>query len=215
MTETQGHVGEGEAPWVVSHYESGNLAFTPDSSLPQWTAGPRMLSFDAADGVEMRLMSVNNGSYVVFLVQRTLNTSLSDVWVIIAFEGQGVNGSDQVWFWTSSDSGSSPIPGDAKDISGILVGSELTVVFARPLNPGTSDLFTLKVGVPYDDFVKVTSWSNGTSVNDLDLDALTHMGLEIFPFQDHYPKAPLVYGAIILVATFLFLFSELRKYRGV
>ncbi len=212
VPQAQAHVEEGEAPWVTSHYESGNLVMTPDSSLPQWT-GPRMLTIQAADQEVMQIMSADNGTYVVFLIQRSLNVSLPRAGALIAFEGQGLNGSDQVWFWSSNSAGSEPYANDAAS-SGRLVGSELTVTFGRTLTPENSSSFTMKIGVPYDDFIKITTWSNGTSADSLDLESLTHMGLEIFPYIDHYPKIPLAYGAVILVAAFAFLFSDLRKYGG-
>ena len=95
--EAQANVGGGEAPWVISHYESGSLFPAPDSSLRQWT-GPRILMLESAYHGQMSVISANNGSYVVFLIQRTLTTPLQQAGELVAFEGVGVKGSDQVWY---------------------------------------------------------------------------------------------------------------------
>jgi len=57
----------------------------------------------------------------------------------------------------------------------------------------------------------VTSWSDGASIDVIDFEGLQHMGLELLPTVDEFPKGPYVYSAVLLVAAVGFVLIELRR----
>ena len=88
------HEAGGEQNWLISHYESGTLVVSADSSLPQWE-GAKMLTIEE-EGIPLNLMSINNGSFFLIMVQRGLNTSLDMAGVAIRFGAEDFNVSTTV-----------------------------------------------------------------------------------------------------------------------
>lgn len=164
-----------------------------------------MVTVDQEDGVEVNVMSVHNNTYVVILVQRELNTSLSRAGVALSF-----NMSSVVWAWIA---GQQALINDHHVRSmGSLDSNVLTVVFGRPLAPDGSGI-AFKDDTPFSDFVKVITWNNGSAFGSISFGSAPTFGLELLPYIDSYPKPPLVYSAVILIAGFGFIFLEMRKYR--
>jgi len=199
---------EEEVSWLVSTYVSADLEFTPDPSAGQWESA-RMITVEGLDEVPVSVMSVHNETHVLFLLQREVNASSDRVGVLIAFEGAGVNGSDAVWAWVGGQSVTIPTDPNVESNAALTAG-QFVVVFGRAF---TSDVgVSLNVGIPYDDFFKVASWSDGSSLSTIDLENLKHMGLELLPKLDVYPKSPFVYSAVLLVAAFGFIWLESKRY---
>ncbi len=194
----------GGETWLLSQHEIVNLQLTPDTSLPQWT-GAKMVTVDQKDGVAVNAMSVHNNTYVIILFQRGLNTSLSRAGVALSF-----NASSVVWAWVA---GKQALINDHHVRSmGSLNDGVLTVVFGRPLasdGPGIA----FKDGTPFSGFVKVITWDNGSAFSSISFGGAPAFGLELLPYVESYPKPPLVYSAVILIAGLGFIFLEMRKYR--
>lgn len=89
----------------------------------------------------------------------------------------------------------------------------LTVVLGSRLAAGGPGI-PLEIGTPYDSFARIATWDNGSSLDSIDFQGIEPVGLELVPYMDHYPKMPLVYSGVILVAGFGFIFLEVRKHRG-
>ena len=196
---------EGEKEkWLVSQHEFRDLLLTPDASLPQWN-GARMVTIEQKDGVEVNVMSVHNNTYVVILVQRELNTSLSRAGVALSF-----NMSSVVWAWIAGQQ--SLISDHHVRSMGLLNNSVLTVVFGRPLGSDGSGI-EFKDNTPISDLVKVITWDNGSSLSSIGFEESPAFGLELIPYFDQYPKLPILYSAVILVAAFGFIIMEVRKYK--
>ncbi len=200
---------EEEAPWVISHQVQGNLAVTPDSSLSQWSEAHHG-HVDSLDGVETELLSVHNDTYIVFLFQRSFNLSITMAGVAIFFNGTVFGGEDAVWGWAGGQNGSTD---SGVSSAGDLNADELTVVLGRPLVPSVNSKPRLEIGQLYDQSVRATSWNNDTMPTTLNVEELGVMGLELLPPIDLFPKAPLIYSAVILVATLGFVLLEARRYR--
>ncbi len=199
----EAHEGAG-AGWLLSYHVSEDLTLQPDQSLPQWME-TKAVKFPSLDGSTMTLMSVNNSTYAVFLVSRTLN-STEGSGVVIAFEGAGINGSDDVWSIIDGKQ-VTPLDPSVKTRSSIEHG-KFTATFGRELESGN---FVLKVGAPYDSFVKATSWNNGTSLDSINLDSLKHWGFELLPPIDEYPKLPIEISAVLVGTTAIFIVYETRR----
>lgn len=203
FNSAEAHEGAG-AGWLLSRFVTGDLSLQPDQSLPQWKE-TKAVNIVSLDGMPMTLRSVNNGSYVVFLVNRSLD-SIDKSGMVMAFEGAGVNGSDAVW---SIIDGAQKTPLDSTvKIRSSLEQGEFTATFGRELENGN---FILKTGVQYDSFVKATSWNNGTNLDAIDLDSLKHWDFELLPPIDEYPKLPIAVSAVFLGAVALFIVYETRK----
>lgn len=192
------------AGWLLSYHVSGDLALQPDQLLPQWMEA-KAIKFPSLDGSAMTLMSVNNSTYTVFLVSRTLN-STEGSGVVIAFEGDGINGSDDAWSIIDGKQ-VTPLDPTVKTRSSIEHG-KFTATFGRELASGN---FVLKVGTPYDSFVKATSWNNGTSLDSINLDSLKHWDFELLPPIDEYPKLPIAISAALVGITAIFMIYETRR----
>jgi hypothetical protein len=199
----QAHEGAG-AGWLLSYHVSGDLTLQPDQSLPQWME-TKAVKFPSLDGSPMTLMSVNNSTYAVFLVSRTLN-STEGSGVVIAFEGAGINGSDDAWSIIDGKQ-VTPLDPSVKTRSSIEHG-KFTATFGRELESGK---FAMKVGATYDSFVKATSWNNGTSLDSINLDSLKHWDLELLPPIDEYPKLPIEISAALVGTTAIFIVYETRR----
>jgi len=202
------HVGKEGGRWLLSTDVAGDLSLAPDSSLPQWKDA-RMLTVDSLDMELMKVMTVHNDTYVLFLIQRSVKTSITDAGALIAFEGAGAKGSDVVWAWVGGES-VSPLDLGVR-ASALLVGNEISITFGRELN-STDSAFAMTVGKQYVDLVKLTSWANGTDPASVDLEKLEHMNMELLPNLDVYPKAPIAYSAILLLAAVGFVWIEFRRY---
>ena len=201
------HEAGGGQTWLVSHYDSGNLVVSADSSLPQWN-GVQMLTIEQAGGIRVNLMSINNGSYLVIMVQRGLNTSLGMAGVAIRFGAEDFNITTTVWAWARGQSLNDSSIGTAS----VLDAGVLTVVLGGRLAAGGPGI-PLKIGTPYDSFVRIATWDNGSSLGSVDLQGINPIGLELVPYIDYYPKTPLVYSGVILVAGLSFIFLEVRKHQ--
>lgn len=210
MGNVNANGGEEEGEWFLSHYVSDDLLLTPDHSLPQWQAAHEV-HVETMDGEEMALMSVNNGTYIVFLIEREIDTSIDRVGVLIAFEGAGVDGSDEVWAWMGGQKVLPEDEGVRTDSSP--ADSELLVVFGRSIAPNSGSGVSFEVGKPEEGFLKTTSWTDGSHPNSIDPEALEHLSFELLPPIDLYPKAPIVYSIILVVAAFGFILAEYRRHR--
>ena len=195
---------EGGEKWLVSQHEFRNLEITPDLSLPQWD-GARMVTIEQSDGVNVNVMSVHNNTYVVVLVERSFNTSLNRAGVALDF-----NKSSMVW----ARVGGQQILVNCHHVESraSVRDGMLTVVFGRPLAANGSEI-GFRDGAPFSDFVRVTTWDNGSALSSINLESGPAFGLELLPYIDSYPKAPIVYSAVILIAAFGFILVEARKYR--
>ena len=201
--DVEAHGGAG-AGWLLSRYIHGDLSLQPDQSLSQWKE-TKTVDIVSLDGTPMTLRSINNGTYAVFLISRSLD-SIDKSGMIMAFEGAGVNGSDDVW---SLINGKQTTPLDPNvRIRSVIEQGKFTVTFGRGLENGN---FVMKVGEQYNSFVKATSWNNGTSLDSIDLDSLKHWNFEILPPIDEYPKLPIVVSAVLLGATTIFIIYEIRR----
>ena len=196
--------------WLLSYNVRGDLDNSPNPSLDEWK-GTRMLQLEQMNISGMTVMSIHNSTHILFLVQRSWDPSVpvAKAGVAMAFEGAGLNGSDLMWTWQGASGLSSSDPEVV--VSAGLERSVLTVVFQRALNVSDSTFF-FRVGMPYEGFVKIASWDNGQSASEIDFEELTHSNLELLPQIDSYPKTPLVYSAVILVAAATFILAELRRY---
>lgn len=201
---------EGEEPaWIVSHQVVGNLVVAPDSSLPQWAQAHHGHA-DSLDGVEIELMSVHNGTYIVFLLERSFNQSLAMAGVAMFFNGTAFDSASAIWGWVAGQNDST----DASVVSvGDLSSETLTVVFGRSMVPALNSEARLAIGELYAEAVRVTSWNNSTRPTGLDYADVPPMGLELLPNIDLYPTTPIVYSAVILIATLGFILLEVRRYR--
>lgn len=201
--------GGEEGEWFLSHYVSGDLLLTPDHSLPQWQV-VHEVHVETTDGEEMKLMSVNNGTYIIFFMEREISTSIDKVGVLIAFEGAGGNDSDEVWAWMGGQKVSPADQGVRTD--SLLADSELLVVFGRSIAPGSGSVASFEVGKPEEGFLKATSWTDGSDPSSIDVEALEHLSFELLPPLDLYPKAPIVYSIVFVVAAFSFILAEYRRH---
>jgi len=199
----QAHEGAG-AGWLLSRFVAGNLNLQPDQSIPQWKE-TKSVNIISLDGMPMTLRSVNNGTYVIFLINRSLDT-IDKSGVTIAFEGVGVNGSDDIW---SIIDGNQKTPLDPTvNARSSFADGKFTATFGRELEDGN---FVLKPGVQYNSFVKSTSWNNGTNLDAIDFDSLKHWDFELLPPIDEYPKLPIIISVIFLGVTAIFIVYEIRK----
>lgn len=197
------HEEEGEK-WLVSQYKSGDLDLTPDHSLPQWRS-TRMVMVEVSEGVEVNMMSVHNDTYILIMVERALNASIDKIGVALGF-----NMSRTVWAWVG---GQEFLVNDTNVKTMVSLKDQfLTLVFGRGLAYSNSSM-EFRVGVPLPDFVSVITWDNGSSLSQISLRDAPTLGLEILPYMDLYPKAPLVYSVIILIAGLGFILAETRKYK--
>lgn len=89
---------------------------------------------------------------------------------------------------------------------GVLNGGELSVVFGSSISPTG-----LKVGESYDDLVRVVTWDNSERPSSIELSETEPLGFELIPFIEHYPKLPILYSAVILIAAIGFVVMEARK----
>lgn len=198
------HGEEGEA-WLVSQHEFRDLVLTPDISLPQWS-GAKMVTLDQSDGVDVNVMSVHNNTYVAVLIERDFNLSIDKAGVALNF-----NESSAIWAWVA---GQQSLVNDhhVKSMASLNDGM-LTVVFGRPLASDGSEI-AFKDDTPFSDFVSVITWDNGSALSAISFTNAPTFGLELLPYIDTTPKAPIIYSAVILVAGLGFVFLEARKYRS-
>lgn len=203
FNSAEAHEGAG-AGWLLSRFVAGNLSLQPDQSLPQWKE-TKAVNIVSLDGMPMTLRSVNNGTYAVFLVNRSLD-SIDKSGVIMAFEGAGVNGSDDVW--SIIDGNQKTLLDPTVKVRSSLEQGKFTAIFGRELENGN---FVLKTGVQYTSFVKSTSWNNGTHLDTIDFDSLKHWDFELLPPIDEYPKLPIAISAVFLGTTAIFIVYETRR----
>ncbi len=162
------------------------------------------------EGIPLNLMSINNVSFLIIMVQRGLNSSLNAAGVAIRFGAEDFNVSTTIWAWGEGRS----LNGSAIGAVSALDAGTLTVVLGSRISVAGGPGIPLKIGTPYDSFVRIATWSNGSNLGSIDFQGIKPVGLELVPYVDHYPKTPLVYSGVILVAGFGFIFLEVRKYRG-
>lgn len=203
-TKTLQAQGEQDTSWLLSYYVPGNLTLQPDPSLSQWMKA-KAVQFSSLDGSNMTMMSVNNSTYVVFLVNSTVSVP-NGLGALIAFDGAGVNGSDDIWAIFNGKQLTKLDP-TVKTRSSINHG-EFTVSFGRELERGN---FILKVGSQYPGFVKATFWNNGTSLDSINTSNLKQWDFELLPPIDEYPKIPIGVTVALFVVTGLFIVYEKRR----
>lgn len=208
ITNAHAHIGE-EERWLLSSYIAGNLNLTPDPSLQQWKEAI-MMTITSLDMKPMSVMTIHNGTYILFMIQRDLNTSINNTGVLIAFEKAGANESDVIWAWISGKTFSPSDPTLKTNYS--VIDNKLIVVFGRELN-STNTAFQLAIGEQYRDFIKLTSWTNTTNLESINIEELDHINLELLPYLDVYPKSSIIYSIILLLGTIGFLWLEIRRYK--
>lgn len=199
------HEGMAAKTWLLSYHVGGDLQTKPDTSLSQW-GSTKMFQVE-----EMNIMSIHNSTYLLFLIQRAYEAGVpfEKAGALVAFEGAAGNDTDLVWGWVTTGGLSTADTGVYASAN--LSDSELTIVFGRALNSSGSP-FAFTLGTQYEGFVKIASWDNGQPVSSVDLEELTHLNLELLPPIDPYPKAPIVYSAVLLVGASVFVYSEFRRY---
>ncbi len=194
--------------WLVSHYVPDTLISSPDESLEQWHEA-KMLTVEE-EGHPINLMSIHNETYMLILVKSEVNSSLSNDGVAISFMLEDSNNSGVVdWIWVAGRG--EAVNGSSVHSEGLLNGGELVVVFGGPI-ASIGEGVGLKVGEPYPDILRVVSWDNGVSPGAINFSEAPPIGLELIPYIDHYPKLPILYSSVILVAAIGFIFMEARKY---
>jgi hypothetical protein len=200
---------EGKAGWLLSEYVAGKLNLTPDPSLTQWS-NARLIEVEALDETSLHVMSIHNGTYVLILVERDLNNSIEKTGIVVVFAHDNMNFSEETWALVSGEVFST---GDSTvNIASTVKDDELIVTFGHKLTSDLNPETTLKVGEPYEDFIKVTSWNDGSGLDSINLENVPAQNFELLPAIDYYPKAPLVYSAVLISAVFLFIFLESRRY---
>ena len=167
-----------------------------------------METIEQPKGVEARVMSINNGTHMLLLVQRDLNASIGKAGVAVRFTGDNANGSLVTWVWAGGQSLNATSSGQS---IAVVSGQVLTVVFGSQTGAIGSGL-GLSIGKPYDGFVEIVTWDNGSSPGSVGFQNATAAGLELVPYMDHYPKQPFVYSAVFLAAGFGFVALEIRRY---
>lgn len=170
-----------------------------------------MFQLEEMNATEMNIMSIHNSTYLIFLIQRAYGAGVpfEKAGALVAFEGAAGNDTDLVWAWAAT--GGLYTTDAGVFTSANLSGSELTIVFGRALNSSGSP-FAFMPGNQYEEFVKVASWDNGQPASGVDLEELTHLNLELLPPIDLYPKAPIVYSAVLLIGAMVFVYAEFRGY---
>ena len=196
--------GEEEPSWLVSHFYNGALSVTTDSGASQWE-GAKMLTIDDPDAT---LMSINNGTYFLILVQTEFNSTMDKAGVALSFAPLDANGTTEIWSWTQNQFSG---PAEVKSI-GDLSGGTLSVVLGSPTESAESGV-RFAIGTPYADLIKVATWSDGAGPQSAIFKDSAPIGFELVPYMDHYPKLPLFYSVVIIAAGIGFLFLEDRKYR--
>jgi hypothetical protein len=202
--------GEKEAHnWLVSHYEPGALTLKPDESLEEWH-GAKMLTVEQDGHNPINLMSIHNETYLMILAESEVNSSFSNDGVAISFMSEESNRSMAVdWVWVGGRG--EAVNGSAVLSVGVLNGSELVVVFGSAIS-SIGNGIGLKVGEPYNDFMRVLFWDNGVIPTPMELSGAPPIGLELIPYIDHYPKLPILYSVVILISGIGFIIMEARKY---
>ncbi len=204
------HEGMASQTWLLSYYVGGQLQVEPDGSLSQWGSA-KMFRLEEMNATEMNIMSIHNSTSILFLIQRAYDASVpfEKAGALVAFEGAAGNDTDLIWAWEATGGLSTTDAGVFASAN--LSGSELTIVFGRALNSSGSP-FVSTPGTQYEGFVKIASWDNGQPASSVDLEELTHLNLELLPPIDLYPKAPIVYSAVLLIGAMLFVYAEFRRY---
>ena len=153
------------------------------------------------------LMSVNNGTYFVVFVQADFNASFDRASVSLLVSP--TNDSDTVhsWTWTGNHFVGN---GDVRANGGLSNGV-MRVTFGSPIASVVGP--HLRMGIPYDDLMKLAISRNSSSPASVNFADSMSFGFELVPYIDHYPKIPLLYSAVIIVAGLFFLFLEDRKHR--
>ena len=164
-----------------------------------------MVTVAQNDGVNVNVMSVHNNTYVVILVERDFNASLDRAGVALSF-----NSSSMIW----ARIGDQQVLINCHHVESAasLNDGMLTVVFGRPLTSNGSKV-AFEDNIPFSGFVKAITWDNGSALGSISFENAPTFGLELLPYINSYPTAPLVYAVVILIAGLGFIFIEARKYR--
>lgn len=198
-----GEVGPG---WLTSYQESQNLVVSPNLSLHQWKE-TMMKTLVQSDGTVVKLMAIHNSTYLVILIERSLNSSLNSAGVVLHFSLQNAS---TMWEWIS---GQQILVNDHHVTSAYsLSDGKLTVVFGAPISANGSDV-GFRVGVPFPSFLKVITWDNGTVPSSVNFSNVPALGLELLPFPSPHPIRLDVYAIVILTAGLAFIYLEIIKYR--
>lgn len=196
---------EGES-WVLSSYSPGELQLSADSASPQWETS-KMVAVDEG-GITFEMMSVHNETHIEFLVVVDVNASAGQLGLALAFEGGGAGGSDDVWVWDETGA----IATAGVETAALRSGDKLLVAFLRAMESSEGGV-QLAEGVQYEGLVKVAMWQDGSGLSSLDLESIPHLDLELLPPIDLFPKAPILYSAVLLVGAFGMTYIETRRHR--
>ena len=202
--------GEGEEKWLITPDFSGNLQLETDHFAPQWTGG-REVVFSSTWNHEISIVGLNNGTHVYFHVRWLDRTSslAEDDGVAIFFEGAGINGTDDVWLWSTRYGFSSSL---GVHSAALWKDDYWNVAFGRSLTAPSSSSVDLTVGESKEGFLKVAVWdgSAGESFDQIDPENLPHIGLYVLPYLDYYPKDSFVWLSILGVGLVVFTYKELK-----
>ncbi len=199
---------EGTEWFIVPHF-SGDLKLETDHFAPQWSGG-REIVFDSDFGHEISMVALNNGTHIYFHVRwadRT-NSPAEDDGVAIFFEGAGINGTDDVWVWSTHNEAS---PNAGVHSAAAWKDGYWNVCFGRSLAATTTSV-NLSVGENKEGFLKVAAWdgSEGQGFSQIDPEALPHLNMYILPYIDLYPKDSFVWLSILGIGLVVFSYKELR-----
>ena len=194
--------------WLVVSHFTGDLQLDTDHSASQWSSG-REVNVASPGGQEISAVALNNGTHIYFHVRSPDHTQDQNDGIAIFFEGAGVNGSDDVWLWTTDSS---------LDFgAGVVAAARLSedywnVALGRSLAAQAQGTANLTVGESKEAFVKFAAWdgAQGQNFDEIDPDSLVHLNLYILPFIDYYPRDSFVWLPILGLGLLFFTYKELK-----
>ncbi len=200
---------EGTEWFIVPHFP-GDLQLETDHFAPQWSGG-REIVFDSAFGHEISMVALNNGTHIYFHVRWAdpTHSPAEDDGVALFFEGAGVNGSDDVWGWSTQSGFRSNL---GVHSAAAWKDGYWNLCFGRGLAAPSTGSVSLHVGESKEGFLKVAVWdgSEGQSFSQIDPEALPHLNMYILPYIDLYPKDSFVWLSILGIGLVVFSYKELR-----
>ena len=203
------HGEEGEQ-WLVIPNFTGNLQLETDHFAPQWTGG-REVVFSSASDHEISIVALNNGTHIYFHIRWLDHTSslAEDDGVAIFFEGAGINGTDDVWLWSTRYGFSSSL---GVHSAALWKDDYWNVAFGRSLTAPSPSSVNLTVGESKEGFLKLAVWDSSAveSFDQIDPENLLHIGLYVLPYFDYYPKDSFVWLSILGVGLLVFTYKEFR-----
>ena len=199
------HEGEG---WLVIDHFTGDLKLETNHFASQWSSG-REVDAASPGGQEISAVALNNGTHVYFHVRSPDQTQDQNDGIAVFFEGAGVDGSDDVWLWSTN---SSLDFGAGVAAAALWSDGYWNVALGRSLTAPAEGTANLTVGESEEGFVKFASWdgAQGQSLDEIDPDSLVHLNLYILPFIDYYPRDSFLWLPILGLGLLFFTYKELK-----